>query len=917
GFPFRAKFTISSQPVLGDLNDDGRYEIVFGSEDFHVYAVDGNGRLLKGFPQKTGYRIYAAPALADVDGDGRVEIITAGGDGKLYVHRHDGKRLAGFPRRIGSRLKGSACAGDLAGDGRTEIVAGSDKGKLYVFRSSGARYPGFPVSVADRVEVSCLLGDFDHDGVNEVLAAARNGQVGSWRIIRKGSKTRLDWPMEARDARRSGRTWPNPPRYTDLKILPERAPTTAKLQVHYRHFDLDGDPEPGTIINWYRNGKLVKELSGSRQVDARYTAKHQRWKFVLQAEKDGPRFESPTVEIVNSPPEPAVVEIVPAEPRHGDSLEVKVSKPSNDADGDRIRYRYTWLPDKVSLKKQRKARIPGALVRKGQRWTAVVRPFDGEVEGSSSYASVTVGNTPPVPPVVAIAPAHPRVTDSLKAVVKKPSTDVDGDAVEYRYIWRVGKEKLNLARGSAELPARMARKGELVKLEVVPFDGQEEGKSALATTLVENSPPGTPEVAIHPSRPNTLDTLSVRVTKPAPDEDGDRITYRARWTLVRKGAKPKRVNGFVLPAKHTAKGQTWRAEVAAFDGQASGRPAIAEITIGNAPPSPPRLAAEKGSVLTTDPLRLKVLRKEKDPDGDEVTVDVEWFRLEGKKLVRVYSGKNAFVLSPDKTRKNRFYLARATVSDGMTTSEPGEVWFEVKNTPPPACKVRIEPARPRTGQQLNARADRAKDADGDGLELHYEWFVNGKPEIEGKGLPSVPARMVKAGQKWRIEARWYDGEEYGPECAASVEVMDSQPVAPKIALEPQRPACGQALKLRIVEPARDPDGQPVELETRWFTDGRHRKEFDGAMEVPGGVARKGQKWTVEAVARAADVKSKPARAEVTVGNCAPNRPKLSIEPERPLSSQDVRCVLGVATRAPDGKRVSHEDRWLVVVGKGK
>ena len=69
--------------MVGDLDGDGYPEIVFGSDDDHVYAVDNRGSLL--WRYETGGNVRATPTIADVDGDGSLDVAVGSDDRSLYV----------------------------------------------------------------------------------------------------------------------------------------------------------------------------------------------------------------------------------------------------------------------------------------------------------------------------------------------------------------------------------------------------------------------------------------------------------------------------------------------------------------------------------------------------------------------------------------------------------------------------------------------------------------------------------------------------------------------------------------------------------------------------------------------------------------------------------------------------------------
>src|SRR5207248_2527038 len=109
----------------GDLDGDGRPEVLAGGIDGKVYAFHGDGSrvagwpvalgpdvktwgtLFPGWPAKpyaliaetfpvVGSGVCAAPVLADLDGDGTLEVIVTAAAGQLEAFGVDGKVVAAF-----------------------------------------------------------------------------------------------------------------------------------------------------------------------------------------------------------------------------------------------------------------------------------------------------------------------------------------------------------------------------------------------------------------------------------------------------------------------------------------------------------------------------------------------------------------------------------------------------------------------------------------------------------------------------------------------------------------------------------------------------------------------------------------------------------------------------------------------------
>lgn len=906
GFPTEARFLLSSQPALGDLDDDGRMDIVFGSRDYKVYALRADGSELAGFPFATGYRVYGTVALGDLDGDGVCDVLAASGDGKLYALKGNGQPVKGFPIAVGQRVRSGVVLGDLDADGRPEVALGSDRQGLVVLRADGSAYPGFPLALPEGCWVTPLIGDINGDGLVEVVAISRSGSVAAVKLLKKGKvASEPVWPMDGRDTRRSAATRPNPPRYTALRLTPESPSTTDVLRLEYRFHDLDGDPEPATVIQWWKNGKRLPELDGAREVPATATRKHERFKFTLQAQDGARVFESPEVEIRNTPPGPPRVRILPEVARRADDLTMKIEEESADPDGDRIRYSIAWLRDRVPLKGFEKPTVPSAQLRKGQRYTVVVTPNDGEAAGPPGRDSRTISNTAPGAPRVRLEPARPTVTQPISVFFERQAVDPDGDAVRYRFAWEAAGERLVVPEGGSTLPAGFVRKRQSVRVTVTASDGEEDGGVMAAAAEVQNTPPTAPLIRVHPAAPRRGDDLRVLIEKPSLDVDGDAVGYAYRWQ--KKGGAAQASSGPVLPGGDIHKGETWTVQVSPQDGEREGASAAAEVVIGNCAPQPPRVKPQNPRPGTGEDLVVQIAEPAVDADGDAPALEVVWLE-DGREVQR---GRDLLRLPAARTRKHGRYLARLTASDGSAAAPAVEVGFEVKNTPPGACGVKIEPPAPVHGSPLIARLTAAvADADGDKISMRYRWYRDGVAIEPGAQPEAVAGGMVKKGQVWTVVGVPYDGEAEGPSCEASVTVQNSPPRLGAVSIQPARPTVADALSFTLASQPLDPDGDPVSLDVRWSVGGQILPAGDGTR-LPAGLLRKHQRVKVRVEASDGMLSSGPVEAEVEVANSAPASPRPIIEPAAPLSQDDLRCSLAAPTLDADGDVLRHEFRWTL------
>ncbi|MFH0779048.1 MAG: FlgD immunoglobulin-like domain containing protein, partial [Candidatus Eisenbacteria bacterium] len=142
----------------------------------YVYAWKGyNGQLISGWPVQTTYLgTQCSPTLGDIDGDGRLEVLLGAEDGRLYAWNHDGTEVAGFPIQLSGEVRGPAVIWDIDGDGYTNVICQDWDKTVYIwdmqgeFNYSVANYPWpmfrhdvgrsglFTNSILTAVELSCF-----------------------------------------------------------------------------------------------------------------------------------------------------------------------------------------------------------------------------------------------------------------------------------------------------------------------------------------------------------------------------------------------------------------------------------------------------------------------------------------------------------------------------------------------------------------------------------------------------------------------------------------------------------------------------------------------------------------------------------------------------------------------------------------
>ncbi len=202
-----AEFGVLGSPVVGDVNHDGRLEIVISSRSGGMMIFDEQGVRLPQFQNIATGCPLSNPALADIDGDGYLEIVLAGG-GKLFAYRYNGVSLNNFPVTFERGVENAASPDpilvDLDGNNTVEIIIGTRGQTVVAFDAQGRRVPGFPLSSSQAITAAAAVGNLAMAGKLHVVARSADDFCYVWPLDYNYVAEQIYWGQYRKDARHSG-----------------------------------------------------------------------------------------------------------------------------------------------------------------------------------------------------------------------------------------------------------------------------------------------------------------------------------------------------------------------------------------------------------------------------------------------------------------------------------------------------------------------------------------------------------------------------------------------------------------------------------------------------------------------------------------------------------------------------------------
>jgi parallel beta-helix repeat protein len=413
------------------------------------------------------------------------------------------------------------------------------------------------------------------------------------------------------------------PEITGAVVIPEFPESNQSLNFKYEYYDLDNDPESGSIIQWFKNDQEQLDLNGSISISPTLTSKGDKWHYIVipfDGEQYGTPVQSSSVYIENTPPKILNIEILPENPTTADDLTVTYEFYDEDGDTESFDTIVEWLKwsgVEFTHTGLRVKTLSSSYTTKNEIWTCEITPHDNLTYGDTVRCNinVTIQNLVPSVMDVEITPLYPKTDADL--VANYDYIDLDDDPEDGTEIswFRDSAEVLEL-KNQLTISRNFTEKGQVWHFTVRPKDGLEFGNIVESQKItIQNSKPTATNLTISPPFPLGDDNLKASYIFFDIDNDTESAS-EIRW--YKNGLLQAYYNDkYEVNSSSTEKGDLWYFTLRVNDGtdysyEISSHYIIVEntkpqINSVSPVPSPIEINETKWIEFTIDAI---------DPDGD-------------------------------------------------------------------------------------------------------------------------------------------------------------------------------------------------------------------------------------------------------------------------------------------------------------
>jgi hypothetical protein len=553
------------------------------------------------------------------------------------------------------------------------------------------------------------------------------------------------------------------PEVTSAIINPLKPAVKDDLTAEYFASDADLDPIENIQIKWYKDSVEQIELADEELIPASYTASGETWQYTIKATDGfefGAEFESEPV-TVNFVPEASELMILPKEPTSADELHAIYVWSDEDVEDTESESIVQWYKNSILIDELTNSVIvPVDMTTKGDEWYFSITPCDGKDYGFTVKAkSILIENSVPrvTKPTIVRSSEQGDLIYIASYIYSDPDFDPEQDS---RILWYKNNDLIEDLTNSKGIPMEYLLKDDVWYFTIKPYDGEDYGDLIKSSVLlIENVAPVIERAVIAPDAPITTEDLVAELYYYDPDND-DLDDFQPEYSWYMNDQLQPELNSWSsVPAKLTARGETWYYKVRLYDGyEWSPTYTSTPVTVQNSVPQVSDIELKPERPLRTSTIRLEYTFIDIDGDRESVT-HIRWYR--DNVLVEELNDKK--MVSPEFLNIGDDWYCTIQANDGIEYGDIVTSGSIRVNIVPTVTDLKINPNNPSENDKLELSYEYIdSDLDPEGVTI-INWFKNGEHQIDLNGQTVISAKELKMDDEWYATVQPNDGFEYGTE----------------------------------------------------------------------------------------------------------------------------------------------------------
>ena len=313
----------------------------------------------------------------------------------------------------------------------------------------------------------------------------------------------------------------------------------------------------------------------------------------------------------------------------------------------------------------------------------------------------------------------------------------------------------------------------------------------------------------------------------------------------------------------------------------------------NGAPSAPVVEIVPTTAFTTDDLSVNIMTPAVDPEGQNVTNTIQWYR---NGVLEV--GTTNTTVSASNTSKSETWSVEVTPSDGLMNGPAGTASITISNAAPTISSVTITPSIGVTSNDVLTCSASVQDAD-DPVTPSYSWNINGQ-SASGSSV-NLTNYAISGGDTVTCIVEADDGYAAPVTQSTSVTVDNQAPVVSSISLTQH--CCTRTVQLLVQCKVKIQMATPLTETLTWLSNGQ---SIGGGSSITlTGLASSGDAIICEVIVDDGSTFTMNTSSPVVILNTLPTAPSITMSSGNangaPAAEQhDLYCTITASSTDIDG-----------------